>query len=70
MGSIKSINSFGMEKKDRPPDYYSWDSYFFRQFVNNFSALLLCIIYIFDLFNMVDFFQIFFISRSTEILIV
>ena len=40
------------------------------QFVHNFSALLLFKIYDFDFFNMVDFLQIFVISRSTEILIV
>ena len=34
------------------------------------GALLLCKIYVFDIFNMVDFFPIFVISRSIEILIV
>ena len=42
----------------------------FRQFVNNFSALLLWKICIFDIVNVVDVFQIFVISRSTEILFV
>ena len=43
---------------------------FFLQFFINFSALLLCEIYLSDIFNMVDFFQIFVVSRSTEIIIV
>ena len=30
---------------------------FFRQFVNNFSALQLWKIYVFDIFNMVDFYR-------------
>ena len=29
--------------------------FFFKRFVNNFSALLLCQIYVIDIFNMVDF---------------
>ena len=68
MDSEKSINSFKI-KKDRSPDYLC-DNDLFQHFLNNFSSLLLCKIYIFDFFNMVDFFQIFFISGSTEILIV
>ena len=39
---------------------------FFLQFVNNFSTLLLCKIYVFDIFNIVEFFQILLISQSTE----
>ena len=41
-------------KKDRSPD----------------SALLLCKIFVFDIFNIVDYFKIIFISRSTKIRIV
>ena len=51
----KSINSFKMKKKDRSPDYL-WGSTFFWWFVNNFLTLLLCKIYVFDIFNIVDFF--------------
>ena len=36
-----------IKKKDRSPDYL-WDTYSFRQFVNNFSALLLCKIHVFN----------------------
>ena len=43
---------------------------FSSKFFNNFSELLLCKKYVFDIFNMVDFFKIFVISRSTEIPIV
>ena len=42
---------------------------FFYQFVDNFSALLLCKINVLDIFDTGNFFQIFVISRSTEILI-
>ena len=55
------------EKKEGPPDHL-WNN-FLWQFVNNFSALLLCKIYVFDIFDMVDVLQIFFISRSNESLI-
>ena len=48
---------------DRLPDY-SLD-----KFVNKFSALLLCKINFLDIFDVGDFFQIFVVSRSTEILI-
>ena len=44
--------------------------YFFCQFVNNFSALLFCKMYFFDIFNIIEFFKMFVISRSIEILIV
>ena len=55
MDSEKSNN---WKKKDRSRNYL-WE-YFFRKFVNNFSALLLWIIYVFGIFNMVDFFSGFF----------
>ena len=42
---------------------------FFLRFVNNSSVLLLRKVYVFDIFNTVDFSQIFGISQSTEILI-
>ena len=51
--SKKSINSLTIIKQSSPG--YLWEYYFFRQFVNNFSALLLCKKYVFDIFNMVDF---------------
>ena len=44
------------------------NNYLFHQLVNNFSKLSLCKINVFDIFNMV-FFQIFVISRSSEIMI-
>ena len=43
--------------------------HFVYQFVTNFSELVLCKINILDFFDMGDFFQIFVISRNTEILI-
>ena len=51
-----SMNSFET-KKDRLSDYLL-DNDFFHSFVNNFSPLLLCKINGFDIFNIVDFFQI------------
>ena len=61
----KSINSFEILKTDTSPDYL-WDN-FFWQFVKNISELLLlCTICLLDIFNIVDFFQIF--LPSTEIL--
>ena len=39
---------------------------FFFEFFNNVLAFLLCKIYVFDVFNMVDFFQIFVIERISE----
>ena len=41
---------------------------FLCQFVDNFSELLFWEINVLDIFNIVDFYQIFVISRSTEIL--
>ena len=67
MNVEKSINLFEMKKS-----HLTWffiKHYFFKQFINNFSALLLCEINIMDIFDMGNFFQIFVISRSTEILI-
>ena len=43
---------------------------FVLPFVDNFLRLLLCKIYIFNIFSVVDSFQIFIISRTTKILIV
>ena len=43
---------------------------FFSAIFDKFSALLLCKIYVFDIFNMVNFLLIFVISQSTKILIV
>ena len=40
----------------------------FWQFSNNVLILLLCKICVFDIFNVVDFFEIFVILRGTEIL--
>ena len=68
MDSEKSINSIEMEKR-------IWYLIIYRkillsnQFVNNFSALLLCKINILDIFDMSDVLQIFVTSRHTEILI-
>ena len=53
-------------KKNTLPDYL-WDDYFFLQFVNNFSTLLLCKINFLDIVGIGDFLQIFIISRSSEI---
>ena len=36
-----------------------WDNYFVHQFIVNFLALLLCQMNFLDIFNIVDFFQIF-----------
>ena len=49
------------------PDYLL-DKHFFHQFINNFTPLL-CKMNVIDIFNVVDFFKIFVISESTEILI-
>ena len=67
MGSEKSITSFEM-KKARLPDYLL-ENYYIYLFLTNFSAWLLCKIYVLDSFDMGDFFQIFVISRTSEILI-
>ena len=66
MDSKKLINLFEI-KKNRSP-HYLWDH--FSNNLNNFSTLSLPKIYIFDIFDMVDFFQICVIFRSTEIVIV
>ena len=47
---------------------YLLNNYFVYQFINSFSALLLCKINFLDFFEMDDFFQIFVILRNTEIL--
>ena len=52
MNSEKSINSFEM-KKNILPDY-SLNNYFICQFINTFSALLLCKINVLDFFDMGD----------------
>ena len=44
-------------------------NYVVYQFVNNFSALLLCKINFLDFYDTSDFFQILVISRNTKILI-
>ena len=46
---------------DRSPNYLR-DNFNFLIF-NNFSPLLLCKIYVFDIFNIVNFFQIFDIAK-------
>ena len=38
---------------------YLFNFLFFPQFINNFSAMLSCIISVFDIFNIFNFFQIF-----------
>ena len=54
------------EKKNRSADYLG----FFYQYVNSFSKLLLlCKIDVRDIFIMDDFFRIYVISRSIDILI-
>ena len=54
------------EKKNRSPDYLG----FFYQYVNSFSKLLLlCKIDVRDIFITDDFFRIYVISRSNDILI-
>ena len=42
-----------------------WTITFFHRFVNNFSALLFCKINSLEIFNTVDFFQIFVALRNT-----
>ena len=61
MDSKKSINSFKI-KTQKSHDYL-WQNYLFWQIVNNFSALLLYKIRVFDFFNIVDFFR-FFLHRG------
>ena len=70
MHSKKSTNSFEKKKRRGNLIIHGTIFFFFGQFVNNFSALLLCKIYVFDFFNMVNFFLISIILRSTEIPIV
>ena len=55
MDSEKLINSLE-KKKVRSPDCL-WDNNFCLHFKNNFSPLLLWKIYVFDIFNMIDFFR-------------
>ena len=64
--SRKSIILFEIEK-----GWVTWlfMRQFFYQVFNNFLALLSCEIDVFDTFNMLDFFQICFIIRSTKMLI-
>ena len=59
----KSTNSFKSKKK------FSSFCFINKQFLNNFSALLLFKIIVLDIFNTVDFSKIKIISRSTDILI-
>ena len=67
MDSEKSITSFKI-KNDKLPHYLLYNN-FFNQFFNNFLALLLCKIKVLIIFDMGDFFHVFVISRTTEILI-
>ena len=67
MKSEKSINWFEIEKREGYLIMYVLN--IFYQFVKYFSALLLCKINVLDIFDMGDFFQILFVSQSTEILI-
>ena len=60
-------------EKDRFADQF-WDDYFCMNFLITFLSynrqiLLLCKYYVLNVFNMIDFVQIFVISRSTDILI-
>ena len=65
MNSETSINLFEMEKEYVARLFIK--QLFFYQFVNNFSALLVRIINAFVIFDISDFIQIFFISRSDGI---
>ena len=65
----KLINSFEMEESTAHLVIYGRIIFFFLNFLNNFLAVLLYKIYVFDIDSIVDFFQIFTISRSAEILI-
>ena len=62
----KSISSFEIKEIS-----VAWllNIYFSEQILNTFPPLLLCEINVLDNFDMGDFFQIFFISQSTETLI-
>ena len=68
MDSEKGINVFKLEKRDMSRNYLL-DKFFWNQFVNNFLVSLLCKINVLDIFDMDDFFSIFIILWSTEILI-
>ena len=61
----KLINSLVIQKPG-----YLWDSDFFLLFSNDFLPLLLSKIYVFNICNVVVFFQIFIMSRNVKILIV
>ena len=63
-----NINKFIKNKKEYVI-HLIIEQLLFYQFINNFSALLLCKINSLDIFDMGDFDQIFVISWSTEILI-
>ena len=67
MHSEKLINSIEMKKGQVSWLIFEW--FFLYKFGNNLFELLLWKINVLDVFNMVDFVQIFFISRSTIILI-
>ena len=54
MNSEKSINSFEIKKKMGYVIFYG-TIIFFLQFVNNFSAFLLCKIHVSNIFNTIDF---------------
>ena len=58
MNAEKLINLFEI-KKGKVTSLFLGQ--FFLQFFNNFSTLLLCKIYVFAIFNIVHFFQIFII---------
>ena len=53
---------------DTLPDYLL-NNYCFYKLIDNFSELLLCKINVLDIFDIGDFFQIFVLSRNTEIVI-
>ena len=44
------------------------DNYFFNQFVNNFKTLLLYKVNVLEFFILLIFFQVFVISRTTDML--
>ena len=69
MNSEKYINSSEITKRLGHLIIYRTVGFFSHSF-NNFSTLLLCKIHGFDIFNMVDFFQIFVTSRISKILTV
>ena len=67
MHSEKLINSIEMKKGQVSWLIFGW--FFLYKFCNNLFELLLWKINVLDVFNIVDFVQIFVISRSTIILI-